>query len=208
MQKKLKNVFQSVRLTMPLLGGLQRLADAFNEIPRLKERREAGRLSDREQMRLDALLQTEKIVTFFVPHSPETNPEKPGPKDPSPLAMDGVRLFNETAETAPVTLRILPEHDPMNRRSVFQAGILPGCELASILFDVQRFVVWFGGANRLKRCWICRRWFVDRGKNQRANVCSKKCHGKYWTRPRRRAKKVEKARLTVKNTNLKRRATP
>ncbi len=42
---------------------------------------------------------------------------------------------------------------------------------------------------RLKQCWHCRAWFVDRTKNQQKHFCTSGaggCSGKWWSRPVKR----------------------
>ncbi len=50
---------------------------------------------------------------------------------------------------------------------------------------------------RLKRCWQCHAWFVDRSKNRGKRFCTsghKGCSGKWWSRPIRRERLKTKAK--------------
>ena len=210
--EKKKIVLQNVRFRIPLYDGLQRLADNLNQIPHGEGLAKKGRLSEKGQARLDALVQVQKIVSCFSPHAPQTALQtfplglefiKAGAGSIPYWVEEGVRRFNDAAETALVMLRVSMERDKRTRWR-FQAGIVPMSDLANLLLDVHQFVVRFGGANRLKRCRVCHDWFVDKGKNQQAFLCSEKCRRKYWTRPQRRAKKAEQAQAT---RPAKRRAT-
>lgn len=189
--------FQYVRFKVPLFEGLKALADALNEIPRLNAAQAQGGLSEREASRLEVLRTIEDIVSCFSVSAPKMVPahytfevQKPSRKALPERLDEGIRLFNDAAEKAPVTLSLAIRRDKWNYWSI-EPGVSAETALSQYLFDVQRWVVWWGGRERLKRCGFCFKWFVDRGRNKKATWCSISCAGKYWTRPRRQGRPVK-----------------
>lgn len=194
-----KKAGQYVRFQVPLVAGLKSLAETLNEIPRLETARAQGGFTPTETSRLEVLHAIENIVRCFSVSAPSMVPghytfkvQKPSPKALPERLDEGIRLFNEAAEKAPITLSLACCRDKWNYWSI-ESGVLPETDLGSYLFDVQRWVVWWGGRERLKRCGFCFRWFVDRGRNKKAVWCSVQCASKWWTRPRRRNRSVKVA---------------
>ncbi len=209
-----KKAGQYVRFRVALFERLQQLADSMNEIPMLRQAQERGRLSEKGKEQLEALIKAEKIVASFSAFAPSApcrshlsafRFSKPGPGAFPEHLQDGIHRFDDAADEVAMSLFLGVERDKWGHWQ-FRMGTAPfRGTLGRLLYEIQTFVVWLDGRFRLKRCGACLRWFVDKGRNKQARWCSIKCGGRFWTRPRRRAQKAEKVRVS---RTAKRRGKP
>jgi hypothetical protein len=149
------------------LGGLQVIAAHLNELPgqraqavNLKGSDWATHLKDE----VDAWRWAEHLVT-------------------QPLAQ-AVDLFNAQARQLPVLMQVeLAPKDPHS----FLAPLDRGGDRQG---DMLRHLWWYyfhGNVwTRLKRCPVCRAWFVDTSKNKVTARCSARCTAQWWSRSRRK----------------------
>lgn len=71
-------------------------------------------------------------------------------------------------------------HSPPN------AAIAADSTSGTALWHLWLFYFRDDGWLRLKRCPVCRTWFVDTSKNKSTRRCSEKCTWRYWSRDRRK----------------------
>ena len=70
---------------------------------------------------------------------------------------------------------------------------VPQCDVFPQAGSPRHFIAWnlwrifkMKGYDRLRKCFQCNKWFVDRSDNKKARCCSNKCHDRHWNRERRR----------------------
>lgn len=59
-------------------------------------------------------------------------------------------------------------------------------EIGTVLWHLWLFYFRDYGWERLKRCPVCRRWFVDHSDNRKTLRCSLACTSRWWSRDRRK----------------------
>lgn len=98
----------------------------------------------------------------------------------------GMTLYNRTFERIPVRLAVVL---PKNKTSPMPI-ILPISKTRDplVLLGITLWRDYFNNPNRdrLKQCWGCKTWFVDRTKNGLKHFCAPRCSHKWWSRPLRR----------------------
>lgn len=164
------------------IGFYGRLRDIAWDLNQLRDRHPAGMKSW-----TDAWKSAESIVQSVAGDVPaEPGDTLLGRGNQLPDLEWGMALFNKTFTRLPVRLAIAL---PKNRTHPMPV-ILPMSKTKDplVLLGIRLWFDYFNNPNRdrLKQCWRCKAWFVDRTKNGLKHFCTPRCSQRWWTRPFRR----------------------
>jgi hypothetical protein len=179
-KKTLPRFVQRKKVLDSPLGGLQVIADNLNDLPDLRTL-VAGRDCDPlEKENCETWTLAETIVS-------------------EPSLSRASKKFNRHAQNHPVTMfveypvmGIKKGSEPEADRSSAKNKEPPHTAVASrdaigtALWHLWLFYFQDYGWERLKRCAVCPRWFVDMSKNRKTARCSSACTWKWWSRDRRK----------------------
>lgn len=95
-----------------------------------------------------------------------------------------VNVFNDLARNNPVILEIYGE-GPKSTFKVTQS-YKAFTDMSAMLLTVWKYYFGDFGWKLIKRCPLCKKWFVDESKNNNKLRCSEDCTWKWWNRSRRK----------------------